>query len=539
LDIIRILYNGIIRTGVPGGRAARAIAFEEGRPGEPGRIIALGDDDEILALPRKPGTEKIDLEGRLLLPGFIDSHIHMLVTGDHAEKLHLNGSKSRAEIVARAKKYIAEKNPAPGEWIEGTGFDQTEFDVPEMPDRALADEISREHPVVLIRQCFHIAAANGAALAKLDPSVEYPGVERDANGRFTGVLRERGVGALLTLRPAPSRDEIERRILSTSERLVRSGLTSIHSCDLAMTAERDRALDVFRDLDRDGRLPLRIYEGVSSRGLAYLRAFLPSDEWKAASPFFTLGFVKLVADGSLGARTAYMREPYSDAPETRGKANYTQEELEAHIFAAHAAGRQMAIHAIGDGALEQVLRAMEKLPGTRGRRHRVVHLLAGDPSQYERIRRLGLCADIQPTFLLHHFTMEGRLGARTDTAYAWKTLLDLGVPLGGGSDSPIDTFDPLFGIYCAVTRQDRNGNPAGGHTPSQRLSVREAVDLYTSGSARLAFEENVKGTLEPGKLADFVALTRDIFTIPPEEILNTRVAMTWVDGKPEFVNPDL
>jgi predicted amidohydrolase YtcJ len=404
-----------------------------------------------------------------------------------------------------------------------------------MPDADLADEISRERPVILIRQCYHVAVANRAAIAKIDPASKYPGAERDAQGRLTGVFREAGMGLLLGLRPAPSRGEIERRILATAEKAVQAGLTSVHSIDLGRNADREAVLDVFQSLAREGRLPLRIYEGFSPHSPEYLKEFLARGEWQTPSPFFKLGFVKLVADGSLGARSACLREPYSDAPETRGKANFTQEELEAYVFAAHAAGRQIAIHAIGDAALEQVLRAMEKLAenslNPRELRHRVVHMMTGDISQYERAARLGLCADIQPVFLLHHFAMSGRLGARTETAYAWKTLLELGIPLGGGSDSPIDTFDPLFGIYCAVTRQDRNGSPEGGHTPRQRLTVQEAVNLYTSGAARLAFEENEKGTVEPGKLADFAVLTRDIFTVPPHEILETRVSMTWVDGK--------
>ncbi|MDR2175911.1 MAG: amidohydrolase [Synergistaceae bacterium] len=540
--LIKILFNGIIRTGVPGQGTAQAVAFEEGSPGRPGRIVAVGGDSDISALGG-PGTERIDLGGRLLLPGFIDSHMHMAVTGHHMEQLKLNGVKSRGELVARARAYIEEKRLPEGEWLEGIGFNQEEFDVPDMPDAALADEISRNHPIILIRQCYHVAVANSAAISKIDPSSGYPGAERDASGRLTGVFRERGMGLLFGLRPAPSRGEIERRILSAAEKAVRTGLTSVHSIDLVRNADRESTLGVFQSLAREGRLPLRVCEGFSPHSPEFLSEFLEREEWRTPTPFFKLGFVKLVADGSLGARSACLREPYSDAPETRGKANFTQEELEAYVSAAHAAGRQIAVHAIGDAALEQVLRAMEKIEksaagplSVRGLRHRVVHMMTGDLSQYERAGRLGLCADIQPAFLLHHFTMSGRLGPRTETAYAWKTLLDLGISLGGGSDSPIDTFDPLFGIYCAVTRQDRNGSPEGGHTPGQRLTVEEAVKLYTSGSARLAFEENEKGTVEPGKLADFAVLTRDIFTVPPREILETRAAMTWVDGKLAFLD---
>ena len=527
------MYNGVVRTCAPGQRVARAIAFEEGNAEKSGRIVAVGGD-EILS-DYGAGAEKIDLAGHLVLPGFIDSHVHLALTGYSEGQLKLAGSKSCTEIVARGKRYIekriaAEGGWAEGEWIEGNGFDQNEFHVPTLPDRTTADAISLELPVMLTRSCYHIAVANSVLLKKLDPSAKCPGIERDEHGAFTGVVRENGIALLRRFRPAPSRQEIERRILFASKSMVRAGLTSIQSHDMGEGSEKTYVLDVFRDLARSGRLPLRVYEGSSPRGLKRLGEYLSCDEWKDPLPFFKLGFVKMVTDGSLGARSAYLREPYSDAPETRGWPSYTQDELEAYIFAAHGAGRQLAIHAIGDAALEQALIAMEKLPDSFGRRHRIVHMMTGDLTQYERARKLGLCADIQPSFLIQHFAMPDRLGARTATAYAWKTLLDLGIPLGGGSDSPIDTYDPLYGIYCAVTRQDRDGNPPDGHSPLERLSIEEAVNLYTRGSAYLAFEENEKGTLEPGKLADLVVLTRDIFTLPPKEILSAQVAMTWVNG---------
>ncbi|MDR1621982.1 MAG: amidohydrolase family protein, partial [Synergistaceae bacterium] len=373
------MYNGVVRTCVPGQGPARAVAFEEGDSEKQGRIVAVGGDEVLSAYGF--GAEKIDLAGRLLLPGFIDSHMHLVLTGHSEGQLKLAGAKSVAELVARGKSYVekrtAEGEWAEGEWVEGNGFDQNEFDVPVLPDRATVDAISRERPVLLTRSCYHVAAVNSALLAKLDPSAECPGVERDEHGEFTGVVRETGIALLRPFRPAPSRREVERRILSASRNMVRAGLTSVQSHDMGEGDEKTHVLSAFRDLARSGRLPLRVYEGSSPRGLQHLRQFLFCDEWKDPHPFFKLGFVKMVTDGSLGARSAYLREPYSDAPETRGWSAYTQEELEACVFEAHRAGRQLAIHAIGDAALEQVLLAMEKLPDTRGRRHRIVHMMTG------------------------------------------------------------------------------------------------------------------------------------------------------------------
>jgi predicted amidohydrolase YtcJ len=507
-----------------GKAPARALAVEGSR------IRAVGDNDSILAL-EKPGDELIDLEGRLLVPGFSDSHIHILMTGEQDKRLRLHGAKSGGEILERAQAYIANRRPGPEEWIIGTGFDQSAFTRPLMPDRRLADKISRSNPVILFRVCYHIAVVNSAALALLDLKKAGKGVEYDENGEPTGVFVEDGVGYLLGIAPS-SREDMERKILKTAEEMLRAGITSAHSLDIGKRSNADDVIAVYRSLAQTGRLPLRVNQGIAVDGVESLEKILRRPEWDDPLPFFKLGFIKVVGDGSLGARTALLREPYADDPRTRGAANFSQEEIDELAALSHRAGRQIAFHAIGDAMLERVLRAVEKLDNPQKFRHRIIHCMVGDQAQYRRIKKLGICADIQPFFLSLYFPMSARLGEkRALTAYAWKSLYDLGIPLAGGSDSPVAPFDPLQAIYWAVTRQTPDGYPGGGFHPEQRLGVEEALAIYTAGAAYLAFEENERGAVEGGKLADFTVLTKNILRVPPKEILDTQVYQTWVDGK--------
>jgi predicted amidohydrolase YtcJ len=359
-------------------------------------------------------------------------------------------------------------------------------------------------------------------------------VEYDEKGEPTGILVENAVQYLLNLAP-PSRKEIERRILKTTDKMIRVGITAAHSLDMGTRSRGDDILNVYRSLAKAGRLPLRVIQGIAVDNIESLKKILGLPEWDDPLPFFKLGFIKVVGDGSLGAQTALLRDPYTDNPHTRGVANFTQEEIDELVALTHQAGRQIALHAIGDAMLERALQAVEKLDHPEKSRHRIIHCMVGDETQYARIKKLGMGADIQPLFLSLYFSMNTRLGEkRAATAYAWKTLRDLGIPLGGGSDSPISPFDPLEAIYWAVTRQTPEGYPRGGFHPEQRLDVAEALTIYTAGAAYLAFDEHERGTVEPGKLADFTVLTKDIFQIPPREILDTQVYQTWVDGKPVY-----
>ena len=470
-----VFYNGVIHTMA--GRTVSALAVQNGR------IALAGTDEAALALA-DAHTKKIDLGGRCVLPGFTDSHIHILQAGMVCHRLDLRGVTSLQEIIDRGQDYVKHADLAPGEWIIGYGFDHNRFDPPTLPDGATAEAISSDLPVILDRVCGHIGAANRKAfeLAGYDEDTVIPGgeLDKDEHGHLNGIIREAALDQIKRSSPRQTKEQVIARIQEI------------------------------------GTQPLRSGQG---------------------SDWLKVGNIKLISDGSLGARTAYLREDYSDDPGNRGIAVYTQEAMDEMVALCHAAGLQVACHAIGDGACEAFVNAVEKamIRDPKPLCHRVVHCQFGDEALYRRMAALGMGADIQPAFVPSDAPLlPSRVGAeRAKTSYAWKTLLDLGVVLGGGSDTPVEDLSPLWGIHCAVNR------PAS-HTdntpflPEQALTVEEAVALYTTGPARLAGAEQDLGTLEAGKWADLVVLDQDIFTVPKETIKDIPVALTMVGGRVSF-----
>ena len=522
-----IFYHGVVHTMA--GETASAIAVHGSR------IALVGTDEAVLAF-RKPDTRCIDLQGRCVLPGFADSHMHLLLTALSFHRLDLRGVRSEAELIARGRDYVATHRLEEGEWIIGYGFDQNLFDPPVLPDGAVAEAISREHPVVLDRVCGHVGAGNAKAfeLAGFDESTYIPGgeLDRDARGQLTGVVREAALDRLKQAAPRLTRRQVERLVEETGRRMAAVGLTSLHSDDLGPEGTDWPVLKVaFHALANREACPLRLFEEWEAPRPAQLAAVTEAglrsgdgDEW------LRLCNIKLIADGSLGARTAYLRSPYSDAPETRGIPVYTQQELDEMVSLCHSHDLQVACHCIGDGACQQFVNAVEKAMGAAPKPlcHRVVHCQFGDMALYRRMAALGMGADVQPPFVPTDSPIaEKRVGDRIGESYAWKTLLDCGVPVGGGSDSPVEDFSPLWGIHCAVNRPG-----AGGvWRPEEKLTVEQAVTMYTSTPAKLAGAAQELGTLEVGKLADLVVLDRDIFAVPPEEIRTLQVDYTMVGGR--------
>ena len=522
-----IFYHGVVHTMA--GRSASAIAVQGSR------IALVGSDEEALSL-RTPDTRCIDLRGRCVLPGFTDSHMHLLHTGMNANRLDLTGVRSIEELIQRGRDYIAQHHPEPGEWIVGGGFDQNRFDPPVLPDGAVAEAISQEHPVILDRICGHVGAGNkkALALAGFDEHTQIPGgvLDKDAQGRLTGVVREAAMDRLRHTTPRLNQHQVEQLVLEAGNRMAQAGLTSLHSDDLGSEGTDWPVLKAaFQSLSRRDACPVRLFEEWLAPRPERLAEVLETglrsgdgDDW------LRLCNVKLLADGSLGAQTAYLRQPYRDDPDKRGIPVYTQEELDEMVLLCHSHDLQVACHCIGDGACEQFVNAVEKAMAADPRPlcHRVVHCQFGDRALYRRMAALGMGADVQPAFVPTDSAIAAeRVGARIQESYAWKTLLQCGVLVGGGSDSPVEDFSPLWGIHCAVNRPG-----AGGvFRPEERLSVEQAVAMYTVTPARLAGRQRELGTLEAGKLADLVVLDRDIFTVPPEEIQSLRVEYTMVGGR--------
>jgi len=529
-----ILYNGRIHTMSARGTLS-AVAVKDGS------ILAVGADSDILRLSGE-GTERINLGEKSVLPGFNDSHCHLRLTGEGFTKLDLRGAASRGEIVERGREYLRTHRLGEGEWLVGFGFDHNVFPDGRLPDRETAEAISETVPVLLDRVCGHVGAVNRAALraAGFDEKTVIPGgvLDRGPDGGLTGILREAALDGIKAKIKKPKLAVVTEQLRAAMALYSSLGITSAQSDDLE-GSDFDTILAAYHALEKSGEMSVRVFEEVQAARLPVLERFLSyglrtgdGGEW------FKIGNIKILSDGSLGARTALMREEYSDDAGNRGLAVYAQDALDALVAAAHGAGMQCAFHAIGDGAIESCVTAVERAQAKdpRALRNRIVHCQFADEALFRRMAAAGIAADIQPPFTASDYPLvRSRVGEKREKgAYAWKSLLGSGVHISGGSDSPVETPDPIWGIYCAVTRQNADGKPENGWRPEQRLSVEEAVRLYTSAGAYVSFEENEKGTIEPGKRADFVVLSRDLFDIEPAEIPETRVLRTIAGGKTRY-----
>ena len=536
-------------------------------------ITAVGSDAEILAQIREisSGTGSdavttVDLAGRCVLPAFNDSHCHLLATGLNEVRLDLRGVRSCEEIVARGRAYLASAALAPDDWIVGYGFDQNLFDDKRLPDLSTAEAISPDRPVFLDRVCGHVGAVNRAALAiaGYDENTVITGgvLARDENGKLNGILKEAALDKMRRLIPQPSPAMLEAALLHAMRNANRFGLASVQTDDLE-SAALDSVIALYHKLEAEGRLTLRIYEEIQQPRVPQLQSFLDRGlRTGDGDDFFRIGNIKLLTDGSLGARTAYMRDPYADAPETAGVAVYTQDSLNEVVSLAHRNGMQVAFHAIGDGAIEQVVRSVEYANRTEGKariglmpeneiypkkdstlkqtsspsshRHRIVHCQFIGEDLLARIKEAGLCADIQPPFTASDYPIvDARVGVkRSDWSYVWRTMAEAGIPLGGGSDSPVETMNPIWGIDCAVNRTDLTHLPEDGWHASQCLTVSQAISLYTRGSAYTEFSEHRKGQIAEGMLADFIVLSEDIFEVETRRIRDIQVLETYVGGRP-------
>ena len=505
-------------------------------------IAFTGSTEAVLA--RSDSAERVDLGGRLVLPGFIDGHMHFISHALSLEQADLTGCRSISEVRARVMSFMNGEEGSSSEWVSGRGWNHELFNEGRIFTRTDIDDLLPNRPALLTRVCGHVAVLNSAALSALGISGDsrFPGgvVDLDPQGLPTGVIRESAVEWVRSRMPLPGPEKLRRLVARGGEEASKAGLTSIHSDDLGSVGGDFRTImDLYISLDREGNMPVRITEQLLLRDRRSLDDFLATG-WRTGdgSPSFHIGPLKILTDGSMGGRTALLREEYADSPGVFGVPIYSQEDLDDLVWTAHRAGMQVAAHAIGDGALEMCLRsfgrAQELMP--RAARHYIVHCQMGDMGQYRRMAGLGLGAAIQPPFVPSDRPMAmKRIGEkRAMDGYAWKTLLDLGIFLSGGSDCPVETCSPIWGIHAAVTRQDGNGFPAGGWNPGEKLSVAEAVDLYTRGGAYASFEEHRKGVLEEGKAADLAVLDRDILSIPEEDIQKATVVLTMCGGRITF-----
>lgn len=540
-----ILYNTRAWTGDPRRPWASGVAVRGGR------IAAVGGD-EIRDLAG-PDTALLDLGGLPLLPGLEDSHLHLAETGRGMEVADLSPAASIAEMGAILQAFIRERQLPPGRLVLGWGWNQDKLPSRRMPTLPELDGMAPGHPLVLTRVCQHIAAANSAAMALggIDQNTPDPvggEIGRDGAGRPDGIFRENAMELLPQTDTGPiTKEDLCRWLKNAAGKAASLGLTAVHSDDLCTVPGLSwrEVLDAYRRLAQRGELPVRVVEQCLFPSTEALEAFFAEGYhpgWTEGN--FTIGPVKIVSDGSLGARTALLTRPYADDPEAGvGMATIPREVMEDLVLAAHRHGMGAVIHAIGDGAIDLALdaiqRAKESFPEIRETpSHGIVHCQITRPDQLRRIRELEVQVLAQPVFLEYDLHMADlRVGeALGRTSYAWRTLAQLEVPLSAGSDSPIESMDPFGNLYCAVTRRDYRGEPSEGWHPWECLTLEQALSAATAGAAFAGGMGEVWGRIAPGLLADFTLPDRDIFSLPPEELLHTAAAMTVVGGRIIYSN---
>lgn len=498
------------------------------------RIVAIGSDADTKPLIG-PKTRVIDAKGRLIIPGFNDAHVHFLETGQQLSSVDLRDAKTPQEFVERIKNFAA-KLPK-GRWILGGKWDHENWTPNNLPTAAMIDAVTPDNPVFIDRLDGHMALANSLAmrLAKVDRNTkDVAGGEivRDRAGNPTGVFKDAAMSYVGNAIPNPSFEEKLEAAQAASDHAASLGVTSVQD----MSAGTD--VGVYQELLRRGTLKTRIY--ACSVLNDYKRWENTGVRFAFGDAMLRVGCLKGYADGSLGSTTAWFFDPYLDAPDSRGLAMADVETTMAQtIVNADKAGLQVNIHAIGDRGnatiLDHFLNA-EKVNGPRDRRFRIEH---AQHLRQEDIKRFGsqkVVASMQP----FHVIDDGRWAwkrldeKRIKGTYAFRTLLDTGGVLAFGSDSPVAPLSPIWGVYAAVTRRTLDDKNPNGWVPEQKISVLETVRAFTWGSAYAEFQDNAKGTLEPGKLADFVILSDDIFTIDPVKIRDSKVLMTIVNGKVVF-----
>ncbi len=517
------VINAKIWTGNPTQPLAEAL-FVKGN-----KIQAIGSTPEIQILIND-NTFVIDAEGMMVTPGFIDAHLHFLEGGFRLSSVQLRDVKTPEEFVRRIKDFAEQLEP--GEWITGGDWDHENWGG-ELPRAEWIDSVTSENPVWVNRLDGHMALANTLAMkmaniTKQTEDISGGTIVRDENGHPTGVLKDNAMELIEKVDPEPSEKMKDRALQAAMEYVAKQGVTSVHH----MGTWDDFA--VFKRANKAGSLKTRISAAVPISTWEKLRKKIT--EQGNGDTWLRIGGLKGFADGSLGSHTAAFFEPYTDAPQDSGLLVNTKKDLYEWIKNGDQAGMQAIIHAIGDRANHIVLDIYEQVikeNGKRDRRFRIEHSQHLIPEDIQRFADLNVIASMQP----YHAIDDGRWAEkvigqdRLKTSYAYRSLLDSGAKLVFGSDWYVAPPTPLDGIYAAVTRRTLDDKNPNGWVPEQKISVEEALRAYTIDAAYASFEEDIKGSLGPGKLADFVILNQDITQIPPENIRNTEVMMTVVDGE--------
>lgn len=530
----KLFYNATFHT-MDGEKTAGNMLIENDR------ILAL--DCDPAAYANDPDCRAIDLNGRTVLPGFHDSHQHFLCYAIDKEKIDFYNAKSVGEMAEMTRAYIQGRSVPKGQWVQGGGWNENFFDVRRVPTRQQLDEMAPDHPVMFTRACCSTAVANTAALKLAGifdnpPQMSDGEIVVDEDGIPTGLLNERARFYVYNIIPNISKDAVKQLILDHQEDLLRTGLTTVQTDDFKLwDATFQDILQAYRELEQEGRLKVRFIQQLRLVDHKELDAYLAM----GIKPYegtdrFKVGTFKLLPDGSLGGKTAALLQPYEGEVANKGILTYSRAELYSLLEKAHTNGLQLAMHAIGDGAMDMVLSCYKELQEKHPKedpRFRIIHCQITSQDILDRFAAQGVIADVQPLFIKADMEVAEQLigKERLSTSYNWKTMLTKGVHVSGSSDAPVESFDPRLAIYCALTSKNLEGKPEGGWMPEQRLSRAEAVGLYTTGAAYTCYEENRKGMLKEGFLADFIVLPEDLMTVPEEKIQTLNIDEAWIGGE--------
>lgn len=529
-----VFYGGVVRTLDPENPRAEAVAVRQGA------ILAVGSTQDMLALAG-PSSQLIDLGGRLCIPGFFDSHFHYYQWSLGRREMDFASVRSFGEamnlLASRAQA------SAPGAWLSGYGFNESDWPENRIPVREDLDKAGQGHPALIWRCDLHLAVASSEALQRAGVDENTPDpvdgiIERDGAGRPTGVLREGAINLVRNRLPDPPDDELEQAMLDGIHALHEMGVTAVHDVRLSgVQYESARTFRSWQTLRHKGLLALRCWAAIPGECLQLavdlgLRTDFGDDRLR-------VGHVKYFLDGGMGARTGWVLDPYLDTGE-HGVCVFAPEELARQVRMAHENGLSVMVHAIGDRASREVVDMYEALyadapTAAPALPHRVEHAQMIRPDDIARLAQLPVAVSAQPPNMVLDINMidacMGELGRHT---YPFRALDEAGVELMFSSDCPVCDPDPLVGIHAAVTRARADGSPRGGWYPDQRLTVERAVRGYTSIPARVHGAQDRFGTIRPGLRADMAVLDRDIFEIDPMQIVETRVDMTVFDGDVVF-----
>lgn len=537
----KLFINGEIYSMKKEGEKFQSLGIKDGK------ITFLGTDEEAKNLSSK---ELINLKGKMMIPGMADAHLHLYAYCQNLTFVDLSKVHNINEMINLMKEKI--KNVKKGDWIKGVNFDQSKWKENRFPTLEEMDSISKDNPIIIKRCCLHAVVANSKALEMASIGKNYQAgsggiVELDKDGMPNGILREQSTKVFDDILPDPLKNiEVQKRTMQdVLNDMSSKGITTIHTY-AAKIWQYNEDINIYKNFEKEGKLPLRVTVCIDE---LFEPEILTKEKLNNPYRKVQLGAYKIFSDGSMGSRSAALKEPYSDDPKNSGFMLFTQEELNNKILTGYEHGLQPAIHAIGDRALDMTLSAIEYTLKTTKEKgmtdeeqkkrlpFRIIHVQMIDDDLLERMKKLPLVLDIQPIFLctdLHW--IEDRIGKeRLKGSFALKTMEKAGLIQTGGSDCPVETYEPLKGIYAAVTRQDMEGYPTEGFLPEERLSVYEALCMYTKNVPYATGQESVLGTLEIGKFADLTVLEKNLFKIDKKEIKDVKVEQTYVAGNCVFM----